>query len=580
MKGWQGTMDWCRLQVLLFESLKSIHNSNDTEIATCTVGLVLLTASWTQLKDKGTSDTITSTPTHANAGTSIAMEQSLMDLVTRVTYGFDSIHTWGAHIIVDATEESLSQCLRESPSDAPLGVNSDTSHLIPCPPDELPALALVVTSHHELHSWEYLPISSWTLRQHLLQSSTSTLQIPHRPLISTNTETQQVNLILQQALEGHAGALDWAVLPEACSDALRIFVAGDRSSVGKSSVCLGIVSSLLQQQSSFSTTTSATQQNARYPASQLGYIKPATQSEAPQLIEQYSQVHGIRCVPIGPLVYYRGFTRAFLAGTTDETAVWLERCARAVDRVARGKRVVLVDGVGFPAVGSICGTDNARMAWACGYPVAPPTAKNTDTATEMDTSPVKSEITTSANNTDASPPSRRPMGVLLVGGPGVGSAVDAFHLNATYFAHAQVPVIGAIFNKLVDDDSFYSLENCREQVMQYFHQHPNEPKVDHLSTLPDVEDYRRLFASHVDVHRLLTAARQVKEATGGLLQPIATLSTTALPPSLINNNGGTGTTIPFQNPPKRRRVGEQVAARRSREEIEKAAILQGARRSA
>ena len=33
------------------------------------------------------------------------------------------------------------------------------------------------------------------------------------------------------------------------------------------------------------------------------------------------------------------------------------------------KRVLIIDGVGYPAVGSICGTDNADVARACGYPI-------------------------------------------------------------------------------------------------------------------------------------------------------------------------------------------------------------------
>ena len=40
----------------------------------------------------------------------------------------------------------------------------------------------------------------------------------------------------------------------------------------------------------------------------------------------------------------------------------------------------------------------------------------------------------------------------------VAVVVDAFNLNATYFEAANVPVIGAIFNKL-SLNGFYSLEN-------------------------------------------------------------------------------------------------------------------------
>lgn len=56
-----------------------------------------------------------------------------------------------------------------------------------------------------------------------------------------------------------------------------------------------------------------------------------------------------------------------------------------------GKRVVIVDGVGYPSVGSICNLSNAHIAQALGSPV------------------------------------------LLIGKSGVGDAVDSFNINAKYF---------------------------------------------------------------------------------------------------------------------------------------------------
>ena len=133
--------------------------------------------------------------------------------------------------------------------------------------------------------------------------------------------------------------------------AVRIFIAGDRSQVGKSSVCLGLIGSLLKM---------------GYPPSLLAYIKPATQCEATQLVAQYCDKVGVANRPIGPVVYYKGFTRAFLAGETEDTSQLLAEAGRSVDDIAQGRRVVIVDGVGYPAVGSICGTDNAAVAAACG----------------------------------------------------------------------------------------------------------------------------------------------------------------------------------------------------------------------
>jgi hypothetical protein len=59
--------------------------------------------------------------------------------------------------------------------------------------------------------------------------------------------------------------------------------------------------------------------------------------------------------------------------------------------ISIGKRFVIVDGVGYPSVGSICNLSNAHIAQALGSPV------------------------------------------LLIGKPGVGDAVDSFNINAKYF---------------------------------------------------------------------------------------------------------------------------------------------------
>jgi hypothetical protein len=259
---------------------------------------------------------------------------------------------------------------------------------------------------------------------------------------------------------------------------LRIFVAGDRSSVGKSSISLGILGTLLFKH--------------HHPPCRLAYIKPATQSESTQLIQLFCEYHGIPCIPVGPLVYYRGFTRAYLAGQTESSEQLLERCRDAVDRLSiRGyadgsdnnrdkPRIVIVDGVGFPAVGSICGTDNPRVAQAA-----------------------------------------RCDGVILVGGSGVGAAVDGFNLNATYFEKYGVPVLGGIFNKLdPHPDAFYSLENCRREVTTYFDQSVDQitnnrrpfgfvplfPRIAGPNAMHYVDEFIDVFDQHVDVKALVNAA--------------------------------------------------------------------------
>ena len=94
--------------------------------------------------------------------------------------------------------------------------------------------------------------------------------------------------------------------------------------------------------------------------------------------------------------------RAFLDGRAGTSEDWLDRCERAAARVAAGKKFLVVDGVGFPAVGSVCGTSNAAVAARLRAPV------------------------------------------VVVAKSGVGGAVDAVDLAATYFEHAGVPVLGCV----------------------------------------------------------------------------------------------------------------------------------------
>lgn len=91
-------------------------------------------------------------------------------------------------------------------------------------------------------------------------------------------------------------------------------------------------------------------------------------------------------------------------------------------------QLVLIDGVGYPAVGSICGVSNADLAGA-----------------------LRSGLDDDDN----------PVPVLLVGRPGVGDAVDSFNLNASFFRARGLRVLGAVFNRL-PVEGFYSLEHCKE----------------------------------------------------------------------------------------------------------------------
>jgi len=272
---------------------------------------------------------------------------------------------------------------------------------------------------------------------------------------------------------------------------LRIFIAGDQSQVGKSSTCLGLLAGFLQ---------------SGYAPSELAYIKPVTQCEQPQLVTTFCKFNGIACRGIGPLVFYSGFTRAFLNGETNTTEELLEAIQESVDTISKGKRVVIIDGVGYPAVGSICGCSNAVVAKRINAPC------------------------------------------LLIGRKGVGDAVDSFNLNASYFGAHEVPVLGAIYNRL-PREGYYSLDKCKAAVSRYFEQfRPDQsvygfvPEVEFPDTLDNssckggshcdmkkINIFINVFLENVDIAKLLREMKNIhakKNLTAAAARQVVSTSVT------------------------------------------------------
>lgn len=252
---------------------------------------------------------------------------------------------------------------------------------------------------------------------------------------------------------------------------MRIFVAGAVTHVGKTTVCLSILAALRQ---------------AGFQPEELAYVKPATQCEAPDLLKHWCDFQGVEYVSgeDAPLVFFPGFTRSFLTGEQGTSEQWLGRISAKIDSMAQGRRVLIVDGVGFPAVGSIVGVDNADVARAARAPV------------------------------------------LVVCKCGVGGAIDSFSLNSSYFKAKGVPVLGAIFN-LGEVEGFYSWEKCVPSLKLWFSQPPDR-RERYYGTVPlspslqglreKVSEFEAAkltefaaenathFASHVDLPGIIAAA--------------------------------------------------------------------------
>ena len=226
---------------------------------------------------------------------------------------------------------------------------------------------------------------------------------------------------------------------------VRLLVAGDKSHAGKSTVSLGLLVALLE---------------SGFQPSEIAYIKPATQCVSSTLTARFCKSAGIDYEHIGPVVFYHGFTREQqdISGEVAPNSIdadapppvsFPDQCAQAVDRISRGKKLTLIDGVGYPSVGSIIGCSSADVAIACRAPV------------------------------------------LIVGRPGVGDAIDSFNLCATFFEAQQIPVIGGIFNKL-QPTGFYGRDKCDEYVRKYMA--ANRPRQRVYGLLPTHESLTSMAA--------------------------------------------------------------------------------------
>jgi len=250
-------------------------------------------------------------------------------------------------------------------------------------------------------------------------------------------------------------------------------------------------------------------------------------------------------------------------GNAGTSAEWIERIEKAVDKLAHGKSLVVVrhsgllgredrgarpapsaahrlpspqvDGVGFPAVGSVVGVSNAEVAKAARAPV------------------------------------------LIVGKSGVGGAIDAFSLNSTFFASNGVPVCGAVFNRGALD-GFYEWRECKFAINQWFRKaRRREEMFGVVPELPALDGAREQVgqmagnevldmaeanishvAAHVDVEGLVRAA-SADPWNRVVLPSVPRVVQCAL-----------GASLPA--PPS-----EAAGKMKSRDEIEAAAALKGAK---
>jgi len=150
-----------------------------------------------------------------------------------------------------------------------------------------------------------------------------------------------------------------------------IYVLGTDRSIGKTVVCMGIISNLITREDGCS-------------IDDVGYMKPVGQQtvtvrdaeKAPiqadkdaVLVSQLVGIRGPDYESSSPVVWGSGVTGQFIDRASAgepiaEREVFLTKIRRAYERVADGKRVVLAEGTGQPGVGSVAGIASADVIGA------------------------------------------------------------------------------------------------------------------------------------------------------------------------------------------------------------------------
>ncbi len=181
----------------------------------------------------------------------------------------------------------------------------------------------------------------------------------------------------------------------------KLFIAATKQNDGKTTVALGLIS------------------NIKDKFGRIGFIKPIGQryleeegekiDEDSLLIERSLESCGIKCVlkDMSPVAVERGFTEQFILKPDRQDLT--RQIEESFDRVSQGKDLVVIEGTGHAAVGSVFDHSNAFVAKLLG-------AK-----------------------------------VIIVSSGGIGRPIDEIILNKSLFENEGIEPLGVIINKVLPE---------------------------------------------------------------------------------------------------------------------------------
>ncbi|MCX7101928.1 MAG: dethiobiotin synthase [Methylobacter sp.] len=170
-----------------------------------------------------------------------------------------------------------------------------------------------------------------------------------------------------------------------------LYVMGAGSGAGKSTICLGILVQLLA---------------SGFTEDQLAYIKPVTKCTEKQPVALFCEQKNISYRDLGCLVFNKGFSKDYIDGLTPDSTELMNQVLDSIHTVAQGKAVVIIDGIGDPASGSVVGISNVDVA------------------------------------------SNLACRVIFIGKPGIGAALDNTVLCVSFMQAKGLRDIGIIYNKI------------------------------------------------------------------------------------------------------------------------------------
>jgi dethiobiotin synthetase len=138
-----------------------------------------------------------------------------------------------------------------------------------------------------------------------------------------------------------------------------IYVAATHQHVGKTTTCLAIISGLKK----------------RFPTS-IGYLKPVGQQHVPVyseslgkeiqvdkdvlLIREHFKLQHLDYRYMSPVLIPKGYTKDYIDGKISHD-MQLQAIVSAVNNISKDNEVILCEGTGHCAVGSIVGASNAKV---------------------------------------------------------------------------------------------------------------------------------------------------------------------------------------------------------------------------